>query len=506
MARANVARRHGDDFQARLFWLHAVSLLDKSKAIERVCYETGPKSFDDIQIDYDQQRAPRGQRGNAISRNHLQSKWHTTAGVFGYEDFILPEFLNAERYSLLQRLQIAHANGGRSNDVQYKFITNWRVKGDDPLLAIVRKESDEIDLERLFDGTGDRSQMGKVRKCWRDHLDVDDGELRDILGSLVIAEASESLAGLRDRLDDRFAAVGLRRVPPAESAFPYDDLIFKLLAQGRVEFDRAGFHAMCAHEGLLSDKAPFDGLTIGVRSFLHPIDDMEERCDRMLDLVPFFDDRYIRDLADWTQRIAPQLRDFVLSAARTSQSLRLVLDAHVSLAFAVGAILNVKSGKSIEIEQRTAGRRFWSADDSPNNTGWPIFQFRDEVIDDGRDNIALAISLTHDVTNGVRAFAVQGGVCLNRILHCTLQGGPSQTAIHSGSHAWALAQQVSRQLQTLRTEGGDFRHVHIFIAGPNGFAFFLGQHQQAIGQATIYEWDFDGRRGGGYCPGLTFRH
>jgi hypothetical protein len=33
----------------------------------------------------------------------------------------------------------------------------------------------------------------------------------------------------------------------------------------------------------------------------------------------------------------------------------MILDTHVSLAFGVGAILNVKSGKVIEIEQRAAG-------------------------------------------------------------------------------------------------------------------------------------------------------
>jgi hypothetical protein len=45
--------------------------------------------------------------------------------------------------------------------------------------------------------------------------------------------------------------------------------------------------------------------------------------------------------------------------------------------------------------------------------------------------------------------------------------------------------------------------THIFIAGPNGFAFFLGQNQQAIGPASLYEWDFDGQRGGGYGLGLS---
>jgi hypothetical protein len=114
--------------------------------------------------------------------------------------------------------------------------------------------------------------------------------------------------------------------------------------------------------------------------------------------------------------------------------------------------------------------------------------------------------LTHDVTKGVRVFAAKGGVPLNRIAYCTLQGGPSQTAVQSGSHAWTLAEQVSRRLQMLRVGGGDFRNVNVFIAGPNGFAFFPGQHQQAIGPATTYEWDFDGRLGGGYCPSLTFGH
>ncbi|HBR51519.1 MAG TPA: hypothetical protein DEA71_15710 [Nitrospira sp.] len=53
MAKANSARRHGDDFQARLFWLRAAALLDDKSPITKVCYEAGPKSFDDILIEYE---------------------------------------------------------------------------------------------------------------------------------------------------------------------------------------------------------------------------------------------------------------------------------------------------------------------------------------------------------------------------------------------------------------------------------------------------------------------
>jgi hypothetical protein len=37
----------------------------------------------------------------------------------------------------------------------------------------------------------------------------------------------------------------------------------------------------------------------------------------------------------------------------------------------------------------------------------------------------------------------------------------------------------------------------------DGFAFFLGQHQQALGSAAVYEWDFEGQRGTGYNPALV---
>lgn len=53
MSNAVVARKHGDDFQARLFWLHAALLLEPSSAVVRVGYETGPKAFDDVFVEYD---------------------------------------------------------------------------------------------------------------------------------------------------------------------------------------------------------------------------------------------------------------------------------------------------------------------------------------------------------------------------------------------------------------------------------------------------------------------
>jgi hypothetical protein len=505
MTRANVARRQGDDFQARLFWLKATSLLDPKSPTIKVAYETGPKSFDDILIEYDPSAAPPDHEGQPIYRRHIQCKWHTTAGTFGYEDLTDPAFVNAERYSLLQRAHTAqslHAPDGFG--CRFELVTNWRLRPGDPLIELVRKESDALDLDRLFDGTTDRSRMGQVRRQWREHLEVDHATLRLVARVLALAEMPESLRSLRERLDEKFAAVGMKRVPATDSSFIYDDLIVKLLAQGRIEFDRESFRTMCQQEGLLEPSGqPQDVLAIGIRSFMHPIDNLEDRCERMLNLVPYFDGRYIRHETDWQHRILPELRDFVLQAARSTARLRLILDTHVSLAFAVGMLLNVKSGKRIDIEQRTDGRRFWSRDDEAIDPSWPKCLLDEEVLDDSQDEVVLAIGLTHDTTQAVRAFVTPTLHQVGRILHCRPEGGASQQSVRCGRHAWMLAEAVVQRLQDLRGSGRSIRRVHVFIAGPNGFAFFLGQHQQAIGPAAVYEWDFDGQRGGGYSLGLS---
>ena len=109
----------------------------------------------------------------------------------------------------------------------------------------------------------------------------------------------------------------------------------------------------------------------GVKSFEHAFDRLEERCDGVLDLVPVFDDRYIRNDADWEAKLYPELKAFLERAAQAQPRLRLALDAHTTLSFAAGSVLNIKSGRDVELEQRTLGRRVWAADDVPPDPDWP---------------------------------------------------------------------------------------------------------------------------------------
>jgi hypothetical protein len=213
--------------------------------------------------------------------------------------------------------------------------------------------------------------------------------------------------------------------------------------------------------------------------------------------VPHFDDRYIHSQQDWTSVLYPQLRDFLVRAARDKPQFRLALDAHVTLAFAAGSVLDIKSGRRVEIEQRSLERRIWSADDANPNPAWPHLSWEWTEIDPAASNVAVAVGLTHDIAPAVRQH-IEGLAGIKGVLVGRPSEGASARAVTCGAHATLLAEAVVAEARTRRAGG----HLHLFVAGPNAFAFFLGQRRVALGPITLYEFDFEGSRTGGYAPSL----
>ncbi|MET4691230.1 SAVED domain-containing protein [Sinorhizobium fredii] len=481
------------------FWWHAARLLDPGSAVSRVAFETGPKSFDDVWVEYDPARSALDQYGDPLRREHIQCKWHVTPDSYGYTHLIDPEFINANARSLLQRArqaQIAHAPAG--SGVRFKLVTNWRLDRNDPLREMIGNRSGAMRLERLYGSATDNSKAGAVRKAWREHLEIDEDELRLLARTLAFGEATDTLDALREQLDVLFGFVGLQRIPANQSAFPYDDLVFQWMAQGRLEFDRAGFRALCAREGLLGS-GQGSPRVYGVKSFEHAFDRLEERCHEVLDLVPAFDERYIRDDDDWETTLYPRLRAFLLEAAKQQPRLRLALDAHVTLAFAAGSIINIKSGRHIELEQRSTGRRLWAGDDLSPDPNWSRLTCETIELQQDKPDLAVALGLTHDLSGDVRRFCETNLSDVGRLLLMQPSAGAGAQSVACGRHAFELADAATNAVRKARPAGSGC--THLFIAAPNAFSFFLGQRQAALGPVRLYEFDFEQART--YTPALT---
>jgi hypothetical protein len=495
-------RRDGDRFQARLFWKKAARMLIETSNIARVGFEVGPKSFDDIWVDYLGYGGPIDHEGVPVARDHYQCKWHVTLGQYGYRDLILPEFINADAHSLLQRArqaQLLHAPEGTG--CRFHLYTNWRIAYEDPLRELIHRRANNLRLDKLYAGTTAKSASGLLRKTWCEHLDIPDEALRLLARTLAFSETTESLEEIRERLNELFATAGLRQVPANESAFMYDEVIFQWMAQGRTEFDRSSFYAACEKEGLLEKGSP-NPIVYGVKSFEHPTDPLEERCTSVLNLLPKFYERQIRPESNWTTNLYPELRKFLIEAVKAAPSLRLALDAHLTLAVAAGTILNVKSGRSIEIEQRTNDRRIWTATDEESNPAWPSLAFASEEMDQQSVDLVVTVGLTHDPLPMVKSYIAKAGMRPHTRLSALPTTGPASASVQCGRHAVELAEQLVDRIAQYRAEFGFDGLVHLFMAVPNAFAFFLGQRLTRVGRVKLYEYDFEGQHGGSYESSL----
>ena len=80
---------------------------------------------------------------------------------------------------------------------------------------------------------------------------------------------------LRERLNDKFAAVGMRRIPADEAGFGYDDIIAKLHAQGNLRISTGkAFAPWFITQKLLGGKEPP----------AHPVDSLGGRATINLNL------------------------------------------------------------------------------------------------------------------------------------------------------------------------------------------------------------------------------
>src|SRR5262249_18485419 len=92
-----------------------------------------------------------------------------------------------------------------------------------------------------------------------------------------------------------------------------------------------------------------------------------------------------------------------------------------------------------------------------------------------------------------------------QLLTARLASGVSARSVQCGRHAFDLAESLTAEIRRHRDRGSRAaRRIHLFMAAPGAFSFFLGQRQVALGSVTLYEFDFEGSQGASYQPSLDF--
>jgi len=442
--------------------------------------------FDDIRVRYDPP-IPDG-RGGSTSVDFMQVKHHVGhQGAVTAASLIEPAFIGAVSESLLQkvhRLQQRFAPTGEG----CRFILRqpWPVLPTDPLARLLSTQSGELRFERLFDGSGTASAVGKIRKLWREHLGVDDAGLQVVLTPLRIRIEPTDLEQVKDRLNDALRISGFRPVPKGQLSHPYDDLAWKLLTEhDSVSFDRHSLEAAMRQEKLYIGPAfvPQEVLTLGIRTFqAHTgyFDDLHaHHC-----AVEHFEGRQIIDPARWNTQLYPGVALFLEKHLRPGKVVHLSLEAHLSMAFAAGHA-SARSGAVIHLLERGTP---WVVGTPPLRFAPDMWTFTAEKTGLG-NQIAAAISVSQDALHDAREAVRQQALPVDTLVHARVLPDIGRLSVIDADHAYLLAQDLVQHLRTLIAAIPGGTRLLLFAAIPKTLAFYLGRETYSLGPLDLYEFN-----------------
>lgn len=248
-------------------------------------------------------------------------------------------------------------------------------------------------------------------------------------------------------------------------------------------------------------------ISIGVKSFTRGAENLEEDTESCLSFINKFDGRKIKGEYDWNKDIYRNLEEFLLTNTSNKHAYQIFLDTHASIAFAVGRILDSKSGINVFPIQKssTNGTVLWDVKLSSkrNYTNWDISH---EKFNENQYDSALVLNVTRNIYDDVVKFIKENNLSIGRIINCTPSDvGATNFSIEDGTHATALANSVYNAIGR-RSTVERRATLHIFAAAPNAFMFFLGQNSVGFGKCILYEYDFEQRNSCTYSQSISFNN
>jgi hypothetical protein len=225
---------------------------------------------------------------------------------------------------------------------------------------------------------------------------------------------------------------------------------------------------------------------------------MEDECTSFVCVAGNFEGRHIRSADSWQKVVVPEVGAFLknVTSLRADENL-LLLECHSSVAFLAGYELDRKSGAKVFPVQKGVRTALWkpAASIAMANSAWATTT---GTAGSGTD-LAIAVSVSRDVLADVRAYA-DGSSTIGTVIDARPASGIGQSAVADADHAMALADGLAEVIRANRPRDGGT--THLFMAVPNALAFFLGQQRGALGKVQLYEFDFEGERGGSYSASI----
>jgi hypothetical protein len=499
MAKKQIAARlSGDDYQARFFWYMAAQLLFVDSNVERVSIEFDEATHvDDVAVFYKQPN--KSDWGIQPEVDFFQVKYHVDQrDSYTVDNMIDASFINSPSKSLLEHFFEAYNDLRRTySRFTLNLVSNWIWRGDDHLATSIRDGGTLPD--KLFTAA-EKTQFGRIRKRWVEHLHTDDETFQDFGQKLKFSLNYFGNGALNSALSDRLVRAGLRPLDSYAIISPYDDLARKFIQKGRTVFDKDSLLAECKRERLAqSNPIPRSEKTIGIRSFVRFAENIGIETDSFVCVADQFDGRHARYESSWMQA-ASTINEFIESNLQELNQVehKILLDCHSSLALLAGYLITSRvpvypagPRPKQELYKPTIQKIVRESD---------LWKVQLVPVKDGAPYLAVVVSVTHQADHQVLEYIGQSRDDVCNLLILEPPTGTGQSSVVDANHALAMSHSL---IQIVRRYQNNHQRTLLFISAPNFMSYFIGQQCHALGNLTLFEYDFDSPQKRTYSESIT---
>ena len=338
---ASGARLGGDDYQHFLTWIHALKLLLVDGGFTKIEFEAdNAGNVDDLIVHRVDQPALYHQIKFVVSQAQpLTHEWFTTSP-------------RRSRKSPLQRFYESYSKLTTPDGVppEMALHTNRLPRPGDPILQLV--SGTDCKLVPRLAGQTPRSEAGKVRKQWAEHLGVAEEELLSFLSHLAVRAGREGLDDLREHCTWAMRAVGFRS--DVASLLAAIGALRELIRTGVRELDAEAVQHLANTLDLVAGEPRATLLVQALRA-----DPWPETATASVNWVDLFegDDagsrRQLKDPAGWNERLKPEL---AAAVDRMRRGRLTEVDVRGTMRLAIGFLVGVQLSEVAGFRVTAVGR------------------------------------------------------------------------------------------------------------------------------------------------------
>lgn len=253
----------------------------------------------------------------------------------------------------------------------------------------------------------------------------------------------------------------------------------------------------------LKDEKTGESKIVSARTFFRATENVEKESNEQICLLYMFEGRKLKSPYSWNNSVYPELiartKFMFNNSAKVQYALH--MNIHISVAFALGRILDSKSGVHSQPYQRTfdQGTVKWGLSQSLlEYENWQK-QIEQNTKSDEAELDVLILGITQDISKDVKKYLHEKEGNIGKVINCTLSENGAN-AVVDGNHANFLANEIYKVILEERSD----KPLHIFICGPATFSYYLGRYSRGFGPIVLYEYNLGGSIEETYTPSFTF--